>query len=228
MKIRKRQNRLYELFNGRNRVRYIAVSVAYIYVLIIFVTYNIFYQWSYDLNNTIFILLCIIFMRVLLKKFFKRFYYARFNPAVYYEFAQIKFNNRKKFKIGKHKSKDLKLNKAIIATKKYIDRHYNHYYDADVLLSRLESVKSKYDTFSQLPPNFIIGVVTGVISGRLSTVVLTDVTSVIANIACSTIALLFLYFAIKSFYSEYESIIIPYEIKIIKHKLSNIDDIYSI
>ncbi|MDE6764204.1 MAG: hypothetical protein K2J73_11085, partial [Oscillospiraceae bacterium] len=105
-----------------------------------------------------------------------------------------------------------------------IDRHYNHYYDADVLLSRLESVKSKYDTFSQLPPNFIIGVVTGIISGRMSTVVLTDV---IANIAWSTIALLFLYFAIKSFYSEYESIIIPYEIKIIKQKLSNIDEIYS-
>ena len=228
MKIRKRQNRLYELFNGRNKIRYVAVSLAYIHLYVIFVLYNIFNPWSFELCVINILLSFIILIRIILKEFLKRFYYSRFNPAVYYGFAQIKFNyNKKNLILEKCKSKDLHLNKAIIATKKYINRHYKHYYDADMLFSRLENMKSKYDIFTQLPPNFIIGVVTGVISGRLTTVVLTDVTSVIANIICSAIALLFLYFAIKSFYSEYESIIIPYEIKIIKQQLSNVDDIYS-
>ena len=56
---------------------------------------------------------------------------------------------------------------AIIATKKYIDLHYLHTYDADTLLSRLKKLKSDNDIFSQLPSNMIIGLVTGVISGMM-------------------------------------------------------------
>lgn len=233
MKIRKRQNRLYELFNGRNKVRYVAISVAYVYLLVILVGYNCLEQYSSDLSNIISILLHIIFIRFFLRFIFKPLYRERFSPSVYYGFAQIKFNySRNKFKIRKRQFKELKLNKAIIATKKYIDRHYNHVCDSDELLWRLKNVKSDYNIFSQLPSNYIIGVVTGFVSGFLTGNILKGenailvIFNIVLYIILNLITILALCSAIKSFYSEYDSIIMPYEINKIKQKLSEIDSVY--
>lgn len=227
MKIRKRQNGLYELFNGRNKVRYVAVSVAYLHLYVILVLYNIFNPWSFELCGINILLSFIILIRIFFKNSFKRFYYPRFNPSSYYIFSQEKFN------FDKPKSKDIKNNKAIIATKKYIDRHYSHIYDADELLLRLKNVKSNYDIFAQLPSNYIIGVVTGLVSGFITgnalkgenaiSIMLNIILYIISNLIIVTV----LYYSIKSFYSEYDSIIIPYEISKIKQQLSYIDDIYS-
>lgn len=227
MKIRKRQNRLYELFNGKNKVRYVAVSVAYIHLFIILVLYNIFNTWSFELCVINILLSFIILIRIILKNFLKRFYYPRFNPSSYYAFSQNKFN------FNKLKSKDIKNNKAIIATRKYIDRHYSHIYDADELLLRLKNVKSNYDIFAQLPSNYIIGIVTGLVSGFLTSNVLKGenaisiMFNIILYIISNLIIITVLYYSIKSFYSEYDSIIMPYEISKIKQQLSYIDDIYS-
>ena len=49
MKIRKRQNKLYELFNGRNSDRYIVVTTAFTHLFFIIFFYNIFYLWSFEL-----------------------------------------------------------------------------------------------------------------------------------------------------------------------------------
>lgn len=232
MKIRKRQSKLYEIFNGRNRFRYIAISIAYIYLIVIFVIYNIFHQWSADLTNVIVIFSFITLIRCVLKTIFEHFYKPRFNPSSYYNFAKEKFN------FGKSKSDDLKFNKAIIATRKYIDRHYSRFYNTDILLSRLKNVKSNYDIFTQLPSNYIIGIATGAVSGALTSaimnpenenilfIIFNGIICIIISIFFSSIVLLILYHAIKSFYSEYDSIIVPYEISKIKQQLSKIDDIY--
>lgn len=229
MKIRKRQNRLYELFNGRNKVRYVAVSLAYIHLYVIFVLYNIFNPWSFELCGINILLSFIILIRIFLKNSFKRFYYPRFNPRRYYNFAKSKFSFRKK------QSVNLKVNEAILATKKYIDRHYSHMYNADILLLELKNVKTNYDIYTQLPSNFIVGIVTGVVSTSLTGIILegegaaiifNSLANIIISIGLSFFSLLILYYAIKSFYLEYASIIMPYEIKIIRKQLSNIDDIY--
>lgn len=227
MKIRKRQNNLYELFNGRNRVRYLAISTAQIYLTVILFLYNICNSYLAELNYIIITLSIIILIRICLKNFLKRFYSPRFDPSSYYYFTQKKYN------LGKSKSDDLKLNKAIIATRKYIDRHYSRLYDADNLLLRLKNVKSYYDIFLELPSNYIVGIVTGLISGFLTGNLLTgeDSISVIFNIILyiilNILLIITVYCFIKSFYSEFDSIIIPYEISKIKQQLSYIDDVYS-
>ncbi len=161
------------------------------------------------------------------KNIFNRFYYPRFNPSNYYSFINEKLNS------NKHKTENIKLSKVIIATKKYIDRHYNHFYDADTLLLRLKNVKSNYDILTQLPMNYLIGVVTGIVSAFITSDILVG-KSLISNfyysILCvfiTSLLIILLYYAIKSFYSEFDSIIIPYEISKIKEQLSNLDNIYS-
>ena len=231
MKIRRRQNKLYELFNGRNAYRYVVVTTAFAYLFFIIFFYNIFYPWSFGLCVFDVILSIIVLSSIFLKNIFKRLYYPRFNPSSYYDFAKEKFN------FGKSKSDDLKFNKAIIATRKYIDRHYSRLYDADILLSRLKNVKSNYDIFTQLPSNFVIGIVTGIISGVLTSNILNGgglallifntALYVIVDLFIITISLFMVYYSMKSFYSEYDSIIMPYEISKIKQQLSYIDDIYS-
>lgn len=227
MKIRKRQNRLYEIFNGKNRIRYIVISVVYIYLFVIFFLYYILYPWFFELRDTSILLSCIFLIRIFLKKFFNRFYYPRFNPSTYYKFVQEKYNP------DKRKTKDIKLNKAIIATRKYIDRHYNHIYDADTLLLRLKKMQSSYYILTQLPSNYLIGIITGLVSSFLTSIMLSGenqlsfIVSIVLCILMILFTIIVLYYSIKSFYSEYDSIIIPYEISKIKERLSDIDDIYS-
>ena len=231
MKIRKRQNKLYELFNGRNSDQYVVVTTAFTHLFFIIFFYNIFYPWSFELCVLDVILSIIVLSSIFLKNIFQRFYYPRFNPSSYYNFAKEKFN------FGKSKSDDFKFNKAIIATRKYIDRHYSRLYDADILLSRLKNVKSNYDIFTQLPSNFVIGIVTGVISslitinivrgGNILLIIFSTIFFIITNLFLVAVSLFILYYSMKSFYSEYDSIIMPYEISKIKQQLSYIDNVYS-
>lgn len=133
------------------------------------------------------------------------------------------------------------LHQAVCATKKYIDRHYSHQYNANILLSRIRHIDAETEALKSLPPSFVVGIVTGFILGILTSFSTTSIEnfssytsyffSLCAKIAfiliITLILLLLSYFAQKSFYSEYYSLIVPYEKKKIKEQLKCIDDIYS-
>ena len=130
------------------------------------------------------------------------------------------------------------LHQAVCATKKYIDRHYSHQYDANILLSRMRHIDAEIEVLKSLPPSFVIGIVTGFISGIITSSFTTSIENIFLFIFSSyikivillviTLILIFLsYFAQKSFYSEYSSIIVPYERTKIKEQLKLINDIYT-
>ena len=234
MRIKSRQNPLYAFINGKNKITTVFIIIWSCYSYLILSLCKLEYIWtfgqSYILHFIMFLLSCIILITTLIFMISYNFYYPRFNPYVYYTYKKSKNNNNSKLYTPLHNT--------IIATKKYIDRHYSHNRNADELLERSVKLISHKNIITQLPSDYIIGIVTGIVTGLIAGInsdngdVLSYFIQCGANmiIACvvTVFSIYFLYFSLKTLYSDYnyENIIIPYEIKIIKEKLSKIDDIY--